>query len=271
MTISTSNEKPLDWAVIVYMFSIHAIALLGFLPQFFSWDAFLVFLVFHWITAAMGVTLGFHRLVAHRSFTTPKLLEYFLVFCGTLACQGGPIRWIGLHRIHHKYSDTSLDPHDSHQGFWWSHFGWMIHDIPADADVPRYTQDISGDRFYQFCQKYFIPIQVVLGLVFYFFGGWSWVIWGIFVRLVVVFHSTWFVNSATHKFGYRSHESGDDSRNCWWVALLTYGEGWHNNHHAYQYSARHGLDWWEVDLTWLTIRLLALFGLAKNIKLPVEE
>jgi len=93
------------------------------------------------------------------------------------------------------------------------------------------------------------------------------VVWGIFLRLVVVFHVTWFVNSATHKFGYVSHDSNDHSRNCWWVAVLTFGEGWHNNHHAYQYSARHGLQWWEVDLTWMTIKLLSLFGLAKNIKL----
>jgi stearoyl-CoA desaturase (delta-9 desaturase) len=99
-------------------------------------------------------------------------------------------------------------------------------------------------------------------------GGWPFVIWGIFVRLVLVFHSTWFVNSATHKFGYVSHESHDNSKNCWWVALLTFGEGWHNNHHAYQYSARHGLQWWEVDLTWMTIRLLQILGLATNIKLP---
>jgi stearoyl-CoA desaturase (delta-9 desaturase) len=115
-------------------------------------------------------------------------------------------------------------------------------------------------------------MQLVLGLLLYLWGGWSFVIWGIFVRLVFVFHCTWFVNSATHKFGYVSHESHDHSRNCWWVALLTFGEGWHNNHHAYQYSARHGLQWWEIDLTWMTIRLLAFLGLAKDIKLaPVNK
>jgi stearoyl-CoA desaturase (delta-9 desaturase) len=268
MTVSTSNQPAsISWNIIIYMAIIHVVALLAFFPQFFSWDAVLVAFIFYWLTAGIGVTLGYHRLVTHRSFEVPKWLEYFLVFCGTLACEGGPIAWVGLHRIHHKYSDTPQDPHDSNRGFWWSHMGWMLCDNHANQYVSQYTKDIAGDRFYQFCEKYFIPIQVVLGLILFAIGGWSWVIWGIFVRLVVVFHVTWFVNSATHKFGYQSHESNDNSTNCWWVALVTFGEGWHNNHHAYQYSARHGLEWWEIDLTWMTIQLLQFLGLAKNIKL----
>jgi stearoyl-CoA desaturase (delta-9 desaturase) len=271
MTVATSNKLPPDWNVIIYMSTIHLVALLALFPSNFSWGALGVAFILYWITGGLGITLGFHRLVTHRSFETPKWLEYFFIFCGTLACQGGPIDWIGLHRIHHKYSDAGGDPHDSNRGFWWSHMGWMLCQNPANKDVPRYTQDIADDPFYRFCQNYFIPIQVVLGLFLYFLGGWSFVIWGIFVRLVVVFHCTWFVNSATHKFGYKSHESNDNSKNCWWVALLTFGEGWHNNHHAYQYSARHGLQWWEIDSTWISIRLLQLLGLAKNLKLPPKE
>jgi sn-1 stearoyl-lipid 9-desaturase len=268
MTVTTSNQtrRP-SWMIIVYMATIHLVALLAVFPQFFNWEAVGVAFVFYWLTAGIGITLGFHRLVTHRSFETPKWLEYILVFCGTLACEGGPISWVGLHRIHHKYSDTPPDPHDSNRGFWWSHMGWMLCDNHANAFVPQYTKDIADDPFYQFCEKYFIPIQVVLGLILFVIGGWPFVIWGIFVRLVVVFHVTWFVNSATHKFGYQSHESGDNSTNCWWVALVTFGEGWHNNHHAFQYSARHGLEWWEIDITWMTIQVLQFLGLAKNIKL----
>ena len=268
MTVATSEKIPPAWGTIIYMASIHFVALFAVFPSNFSWEAIGVAFVLYCITAGVGITLGFHRLVSHRSFETPKLVEYFLIFCGTLACQGGPLDWIGLHRIHHKYSDTELDPHDSNQGFWWSHLGWMLCQNPANEKISRYTKDIAKDPFYQFCQIGMIPIQVVLGLFLYHFGGWPFVIWGIFVRLVVVFHCTWFVNSATHKFGYKSHESNDNSKNCWWVALLTFGEGWHNNHHAYQYSARHGLQWWEIDLTWMMIKLLSLLGLAKNIKLP---
>lgn len=268
MTVATSDRLPPDWLNISYFGLIHLVALLAVFPQNFSWGAVGVAFILYWLTAGIGITLGFHRLVTHRSFETPKWVEYILVFCGTLACEGGPLDWVGAHRVHHKYSDTELDPHDSNRGFWWSHIGWMMCQHPVNQEIPRYTKDIADDPFYQFCQKYLVPIQVALGLLLYFIGGWSYVIWGIFVRLVVVFHVTWLVNSATHKFGYKSHESNDNSTNCWWVALLTFGEGWHNNHHAYQYSARHGLRWWEIDATWMTIKLLEFLGLAKNIKLP---
>lgn len=272
MTVATSQKLSLDWTTVIYFSLIHIVALFAFLPGNFSWGAVGVFLLLHWITGGVGVTLGFHRLVSHRSFDAPKWVEYILIFCGTLACQGGPLDWIGLHRIHHKYSDTSPDPHDSNRGFWWSHVGWMLFEIPARKDIDRYIKDIKDDPFYNFCQNYMIPIQVALGLALFVWGGWSFVLWGIFLRLAVVFHCTWFVNSATHKFGYKSHESDDESRNCWWVALVTYGEGWHNNHHACQYSARHGLKWWEIDITWMSIRFLKMLGLAKNIKLaPVTE
>ena len=268
MTVATEKKLPFDWLTFAYISGIHLVALLAFLPNFFSWSAVGVALIMHWVTAGLGVTLGFHRLLTHRSLEVPKWLEYFLIFCGSLSAQGGVINWVGLHRIHHKHSDQKADPHDSNQGFWWSHIGWMIHKIPADKEISKYTQDINSDPFYQFLSKYFILMQVAFGLFLYAIGGWSFVIWGVFVRLAVVFHCTWFVNSATHKFGYQTYESNDESRNCWWVALLTYGEGWHNNHHAYQYSARHGLQWWELDLTWLTIRFLEIIGLAKNVKLP---
>jgi len=271
MTIATSDKLNPDWTIIIYMGSIHAIALLALIPGNFSWGALGVTLFLYWLTGALGITLGFHRLVSHRSFETPKWLEYFFVLCGTLACQGGPIKWVGLHRMHHKFSDKNGDPHDSNRGFWWSHMGWMLFEIPADKEIDRYTKDISDDWFYKFCQNFFIPIQVVLGLFLYWLGGWPFVIWGIFVRLVIVFHFTWFVNSATHQFGYVSYDSDDHSKNCWWVALVTFGEGWHNNHHAFQYSARHGLKWWEVDITWMNIRFLQLLGLAKNVKLAPNK
>jgi stearoyl-CoA desaturase (delta-9 desaturase) len=271
MSVATTNKYPLDWVNIGYFLLIHLAALFAFLPSNFSWSAIGLALVLHWVTGGLGITLGFHRLVSHRSFQTPKWLEYFFIFCGSLACQGGVLDWVGLHRMHHLYSDTEADPHDSNAGFWWSHMGWLLHTIPKRSEVPRFTKDIGDDPVYRFLQKNFVLIQVAFGLLLYFLGGWPFVVWPIFVRLAVVFHCTWFVNSATHKFGYVSHESHDHSKNCWWVALVTYGEGWHNNHHAYQYSARHGLQWWEFDLTWMTIRLLEILGLATNIKLEPKS
>ncbi len=271
MTVATSEKIPPAWGTIIYMGIIHSMALFALIPSNFSWGALGIAFLLYCITAGVGITLGFHRLVAHRSFEVPKLLEYFLVFCGTLAGQGSPIDWIGLHRIHHQYSDMDFDPHNSLKGFYWSHLGWMLCKNPANEKIARYTNDISGDRFYRFCHYGMIPIQFVLAAFLYYLGGSSFVVWGIFVRLVVVFHCTWFVNSATHKFGYKTYDSGDTSLNCWWVALLTFGEGWHNNHHAFQYSARHGLKRSEIDLTWIMIQTLAFFGLARKVKLPPKK
>ena len=270
MTIATSEKLPLAWDTIIYMATLHLIACLAFLPSNFSWSAVGVAFCLYCITE-WGITVGFHRYASHRSFETNKFVEYFFIFLGTLACEGGPIEWVAMHRIHHKYSDTHQDPHDSNKGFLWSHFTWMLYESPMEKGRERYVNDIKDDAFYQFCEKFMIPIQVVLGLILFFWGGWSFVIWGTFVRLIVVFHCTWLVNSATHKFGYQSHESNDESRNCWWVALLTFGEGWHNNHHAYQYSARHGFKWWEIDISWMIIKTLKTFGLVSKVKLPPVE
>jgi sn-1 stearoyl-lipid 9-desaturase len=267
MTVATSTKLPYDWGVIIFMAIIHIAAIFAFLPQFFSWKAVVLALILHWVTGGLGITLCWHRMLSHRSFETPKWLEYILAVCGTLAMQGGIIWWVGMHRHHHRYSDLDGDHHDSNKGFWWSHMQWMFYDVPAEKEIPRFTKDLAEDKFYQFLDRYFLPIQIAFAVLLYLAGGWSFVFWGIFVRLVFVYHCTWFVNSATHKFGYRTHATSDKSTNCWWVALTTYGEGWHNNHHAFQYSARHGLQWWEIDITWITIRLLQLLGLATKIKL----
>ncbi|NJK28084.1 MAG: acyl-CoA desaturase [Coleofasciculaceae cyanobacterium SM2_3_26] len=272
MTIATFQKRRPYVPAMVLLGVIHTGALLAFLPGTFSWSAVGVAALLHWITGGLGITLGMHRLVTHRSFETPKWMEYFFMFCATLACQGGIIHWVGLHRLHHLHSDEAGDPHDSKEGFWWSHLGWMMFKGPSEKEILRHTKDICDDPFYRFCQNYFIPIQVVFAGLLFLLGGVPFVVWGIFVRLVVVFHCTWFVNSATHKFGYRTYDCKDTSTNCWWVALLTYGEGWHNNHHAFQYSARHGLTWWEIDLTWMTVQFLQWVGLATKVKLaPVTS
>ncbi len=267
MTVAASTKLRLDWTMIIALVIFHIGAICAFLPGLFSWQAVGVAFLLHWITGGLGITLGWHRLLSHRSFQVPKWLEYFFAFCGTLALQGGILWWVGLHRHHHLHSDEDVDHHDSKKGFLWSHVRWMCFEVPAESDIPRFTKDIADDKFYQFLNEYFFPLQVVLGVVLYAIGGWPFVFWGVFARLVIVYHCTWLVNSATHKFGYRNFETTDRSTNCWWVAITTYGEGWHNNHHAYQYSARHGMKWWEIDITWMTIQVLQLLGLATKVKL----
>lgn len=271
-----SNTPPqsqkIHWPTAIFIIGSHIIALAGFFT--FSWQALAVCVILHWITGGLGITLGFHRLLTHRSFKVPKLLEYFLALLGTLACQGSPTTWVVTHRIHHAYSDEEKDPHSPLVSFLWAHMGWCLKENPftKSPDVrAKIAPDLVKDWGYQFLDKTMILWTVLLGAGLYAWGGWPFVVWGIFVRLVSVYHSTWFVNSATHVWGYKTYKSNDKSTNLWWVALMTYGEGWHNNHHAFQFSARHGLQWWEFDTTYITIKLLEFFGLAKALKLPSEN
>jgi stearoyl-CoA desaturase (delta-9 desaturase) len=254
------------WNVIAFTLLMHLGVVLAFLPANFSWAAVGVAVFLHCLTIGLGISIGFHRLATHRSFKAPRGLEYFLILCGTLAGQGAVKGWVGYHRMHHLHTDRTGDPHDSTQGFWWSHISWLMHEVPYQTELHRFTKDIADDPFYEFCHEHYIALQVALGVLLYGLGGIPFVVWGIFVRLFLGFHSTCFVNSACHKFGYRSHLLVDRSTNCWWVALLTFGEGWHNNHHAFQSSARFGLRWWELDIAWHTIWLLEKLRLATNVR-----
>ncbi|MEM8638700.1 MAG: fatty acid desaturase [Cyanobacteria bacterium P01_G01_bin.54] len=265
--INATLESPHPrWNVIAFTIFLHLGALLALIPGTFNWVAVGVALFLHWLTMGVGVSLGFHRLATHRSLKVPKWLEYFFILCGTLAGQGGVKGWVGYHRMHHLYADKTGDPHDSSQGFWWSHISWLMHEIPSQAKLIRFIKDIARDPFYTFCHQNYIVLQVLLAVLLYALGGISFVVWGIFVRLLISFHATCFVNSACHMFGYRSYEVDDRSTNCWWVGLLAFGEGWHNNHHAFQSSARFGHRWWEIDMIWLTILLLKKLNLATNVK-----
>lgn len=262
----------MNWAPAVFIIGVHIAALAAFFT--FSWKALVLCLVLHWVTGGVGITLTYHRLLTHRSFTVPKPLEYLLTFIACLACQGGPISWVGGHRLHHARSDQEGDPHSPLNGFFWSHMGWCLtrNDINTDFDTySKYAPDLVKDKYMLFMDRNHMLPTALLALLLYAWGGWSFVVWGIFVRLVLVYHSTWLVNSAAHVWGYQTYDSRDDSRNLWWVALLSYGEGWHNNHHAFQHSARHGLKWWEIDPTYAMIRTLRLLGLAADIKLPSED
>ncbi|MEO1211205.1 MAG: fatty acid desaturase [Cyanobacteria bacterium J06638_20] len=265
-TGSIPSPRRLRWHVFVPTIGLHLGALFAFLPSNFSWSAVGVAVFLHCVTIGLGISFGFHRLASHRSLRVPKWLEYFLIFCGTLASQGGVLGWVGFHRLHHRHTDQPQDPHDSTRGFWWSHISWLMHDVPRLKDLDPVIRDIANDPFYRFCHKHYIALQLALALILYALGGMPFVVWGIFVRLFVGFHSTSFVNSCCHMIGYRNHETPDHSTNCWWVAFLTFGEGWHNNHHAYQASAQMGTRWWEVDLTWHVIRLLRSLGLATHVR-----
>ena len=276
-SVSTLAAKPdlrdtpkLFWSTIAFFVIFHGLALLA--PWFFSWSALAIAIGLHWLCGSIGICLGYHRLLSHRSLQVPKWLEYTITTIGTLALQGGPIWWVSIHRRHHAHTeDIDKDPHSSARGFWWSHILWMFYDRPEFFnydDYKRYALDLDRDPYYRWLNKNFAIPQIVLGLLLFSLGGWAFVIYGIFLRVVVLWHSSWLINSATHMMGYRTVTTDDNSHNLWWAALLTYGEGWHNNHHVAPHVAKVGVRWWEIDMTGWAIQLLAMLGLAKHVVKP---
>lgn len=276
--VSTTNSpasQPLkiDWFISIWLLLAHLLAIPAFF--YFSWANVTAFTILYFATGCFGITFGFHRLLTHRSFKTHKWIERFLATCGTLALQGSVLEWVAHHRMHHAGSDTPADPHNARRGFWYSHVGWLLRVNPAVDDekvLNRFGRDIMADPYMRWLCTPFaqIGIQVAAGLALVAIGGVGMMFWGIFLRVVAVYHVTWFINSACHMFGYKNYEVDDLATNCWWAAFLAFGEGWHNNHHAHGDVARAGRKWWEFDLTYLIIKTLSVFGLVWDIRQPKD-
>ncbi len=270
---SQSNE--LNWVFVVVFVTFHLGALAALFC--FHWSSLAIFLATWLLSQNVGIAVSYHRQLTHRGFSTPKWLEHAMALCGAMALQGSPTYWVAVHRMHHQYTDRPGDPHSPRDGKWWAHMGWILRGALHNetAMIARYAPDLQRDGFYRWLAVWhWLPITLT-GIVLLgsgaLIGGWklglSWLLWGVLLRVTVGFHVTWLVNSATHLWGSRRFITHDDSTNNWWVALLTGGEGWHNNHHAHPVSATHGMAWWEVDFNYCLIRILALLGLAKDIKL----
>lgn len=239
-----------------------------------NWTAVWLCLLMHFVFGGLGICVCYHRLLTHRSFKCPRAVEYTLALLGAVNLEGGPIDWVAHHRQHHQFPDQPGDPHSARQGFWWSHVLWMFW-MPSEAAwkelTERYTPDLLRVPFYRFLGRMYVWLSLLLAALLYALGGWPFVVWGMCVRLVLTYHTTWLVNSASHTFGYKNFPIDDLSTNCWWVALLSYGEGWHNNHHAFPTSARHGLRAWEFDPAYGFIRLLKTVGLAWDLRTPPPD
>ena len=265
------TERP-NWPTTIVMVLFHVGAIAALFT--FSWKSFWIALFLYWMATGLGISMGYHRLLTHRSYRVPRLLEYFFAVCGSLTLEGGPISWVATHRVHHQNSDHQGDPHSPRDGAWWSHVGWLIWGKTNHNNtraMSKYAPDLAKHRFYVWLNNYHWVPLVTLAVLLIAIGGFPLFLWGICLRVVVGLHATWLVNSATHMWGARRFATRDDSRNNWWVAMITFGEGWHNNHHAHPTSARHGLAWYEFDPTWLTIKILRRFGIARSIhvaKLP---
>jgi len=264
---SITARQTMNWPTIIALIFFHVGAVAALFM--FNWRAFLVAAFLYWLAIGVGISLGYHRLHTHRSYKVPLFLEYFFALCGSLTLQGGPISWVATHRIHHQKSDQPGDPHSPRDGGWWAHVGWILFGEAVHNNtraMSKYAPDLARRRFYRWLNNYHWVPMVILGLILLAAGGLPMMLWGICLRVVVGLHTTWLVNSATHMWGTRRFATRDDSRNSWWVALLTFGEGWHNNHHAHPTSARHGLAWYEFDPSWIEIKVLELLGIARSVR-----
>ena len=269
---------------------IHLLAALAVFPWFFSWTGVVLLIVGMYVFGILGINLGFHRLITHRGFSCPLWLEHILVVLGTCSLQFSPPYWVAIHRRHHHFADEEQDPHSPLVSFLWAHFGWLLvrsPDMKPGPMIDRYARDIMRDPLYAMLERRnnWINVTAVTWVGIYLSGFWaakfsgssfwesvqfglSLYVWGGALRTVLVWHTTWAVNSVTHIWGYRNYDTPDDSRNNSIVAFFSGGEGWHNNHHADPTSARHGHKRWEIDLAWLTICGLARLGLATKVALP---
>ena len=269
--LTQSRSPHFNWKFGISIAALHLGAIAAFF--FFSWSALAAAAILWVLGQNVGIAMSYHRQLTHRGFLTPKWVEYAMAICATLALQGGPIYWVSVHRLHHQLTDREGDPHSPRDGKWWSHMGWILYGTLRNRNtlLNRYAPDLARDRFYVWLSRYhWVPVTLVsIGL--FLIGGWPWLLWGTFFRVTLGLHVTWLVNSATHIWGSRRFDTRDDSRNNWWVALLTGGEGWHNNHHAHPVSASHGMAWYEVDINYWGIRLLGMLGLAKKIKVQGPE
>lgn len=259
----------------------------------------LVMLIGGWYLTGLGITIGFHRMLTHRSFETIGPIRWFWTAMGSLAVEGSPTDWCMVHRKHHQFSDHHGDPHSPHlheggfwntlKGFWHSHTGWLFNSNWSKQEREKYVPDMLDDPFLNSIDRNYpwwvvatLVIPTVIGGVAALFGPvWSvgaiakgaglGFIWGGLARVCLSHHMTWSINSICHIFGSRDFKSSDDSRNNVVFGVLSHGEGWHNNHHAFPTSARHGLKWWQFDLSWIIIRGLEICGLAWNVKLPTQK
>lgn len=265
-------SQRLHYSNIFFIGLIHLGALAAI--PFFSWSALGVCLLLLFTITPIGINLCYHRLLTHRAFKVPLWLEHVFATVAAFSSQGPMLIWVAEHRLHHAFSDTEKDPHSPIKGFFHAHMGHLFRKKDFEDDEKlwlKYVPDLASDKYYLFLNKYHALFVASLIPLLYLWGGLPFVLWGVFVRIVLMWHITWCVNSASHTWGYRTYDTKDTSTNCWWVGVLATGEGWHNNHHAFPSCAAHGREWWELDLTYVFIRTFEWLGLATDVRKPVRS
>jgi fatty-acid desaturase len=282
--------RRINWRYVAAVGTYHLLGLLAFVPWFYSRTGVALAIAGVYVFGAAGINLCYHRLLSHRSFSCPLWLEHAFAILAVWCVEDTPARWVATHRQHHHRADDQADPHSPLVNLFWSYMGWLFlenTDLVRHTAYDRYARDIIRDPFYRWIERAVVWITLSQSLLYFAagfgvemllggttgealqFGASVW-LWGVVVRTILVWHVTWCGNSFPHLFGYRNYETGDNSRNNAWVAIITSGEGWHNNHHADPNSATNQRHWWEIDLTYLFLRGLVLVGLVWDVKLPKQ-
>ncbi len=280
-TRSVRSARPQVMSVVIGMTVFHLACFGVFFTGFSPIAAAVAFAMY--VIRGMGVTTGFHRLLAHRSFKTNRVVQFLLALAGSLAVQGGPLWWVAHHREHHAEVDTEGDIHSPvTRGMWTAHMGWMMSD-EAFNEKGTNSRDLHKFPEIRALQRHYVWIILAQIAMLYGLGAWlgaaypdlgtsgaQMVVWGFFISTVFTWHVTFMVNSVCHRWGGRPYDTGDASTNNIFIGILGFGEGWHNNHHFYPNSARHGLRWWQLDVTWYLIKCMSWVGLASDLKIPRE-
>ncbi|AKF83592.1 stearoyl-CoA desaturase [Myxococcus fulvus 124B02] len=263
-----ADDERLNWLSSIPFFAVHFMCLFAFVVGAKPVD--IAVCVGLYIVRMWGITAGYHRYFSHRAFKTGRVFQFILALVGSTSTQKGVLWWAANHRHHHRYSDQGEDIHSPVQkGFWFSHVGWILCDkygktrMEGIKDFARFPELVWLNRFH------LVP-SVALAVALYFVGGFSMLVWGYFVSTTLLWHGTFTINSLSHIFGKRRYKTTDTSRNNWLLALVTLGEGWHNNHHYHQNTANQGWFWWEVDLSYYSLKVLSWFKVVEGLRLPSE-
>jgi len=265
---AAETEKPLRYyhqlGAIPFII-VHLLPLLAFWTGA-RWQDWAACAALYWVRM-FGVTGGYHRYFAHRTYKTSRLFQFILAFLAQSSAQKGALWWGAHHRVHHRLSDQDGDPHNSRRGFWYSHVGWLFVPENQETDYSR-IKDLAKYPELVWLNRYWLVPPTVLGVSTYLIGGTSALLIGFFLSTVLLWHGTFTINSLSHMLGSQRYESNDDSRNNWFFAIVTMGEGWHNNHHHFMNSTRQGFYWWEYDMTYYILKVLSFFRIVWDIKEP---
>jgi stearoyl-CoA desaturase (delta-9 desaturase) len=258
-------DERVNWRSSIPFIALHFIPLLAIFTGI-TRTAVILCVLTYW-GRGFCITAGYHRYFAHRSYRLGRVSQFLLAFGALSAAQKGPLWWAGHHRQHHRYSDTERDLHSPKKGFVWSHVGWILCDKYGATEYDE-IKDFARYPELRFLNKHDWIGPWSLGIACYLIGGWSGLVIGFFTSTILLWHTTFLVNSAAHVFGRRAYDTSDTSRNSLLIALLTGGEGWHNNHHRYPASSRQGFRWWQIDTTYYGLRVLARLGIVRDLRVP---